>query len=239
MRPGGPGAGKAAIMRVSTVLWDFDGTLADTGRDVWSSLRYAARRAGGELDAGYAACDANLADPMGEIMRHVDPYPGAAHLAAFDEDVRTHYRTMNEFAATALYPGIRELLDMLHARGVASLIVTNKPLGALERLLASKGWAPLFDDWITPDARPGPPLGKRAMIAAMIARRSLAPQDCLYVGDTFSDVDAAHANGVACVAVTYGDGDERELLARGPEFVARDPGALAALLDTITARKGA
>lgn len=63
-------------MEYRCLLWDFDGTLADTGSDVWNSLTYAARRAGGAIDDLYMRDDANLADPMDEIMRHVIPYPG-------------------------------------------------------------------------------------------------------------------------------------------------------------------
>ena len=50
-------------MEYRCLLWDFDGTLADTGSDVWNSLTYAARRAGGAIDDLYMRDDANLADP--------------------------------------------------------------------------------------------------------------------------------------------------------------------------------
>lgn len=71
-------------MEYRCLLWDFDGTLADTGSDVWNSLTYAARRAGGAIDDLYMRDDANLADPMDEIMRHVIPYPGEAYLETFE-----------------------------------------------------------------------------------------------------------------------------------------------------------
>ncbi len=131
-------------MEYRCLLWDFDGTLADTGSDVWNSLTYAARRAGGAIDDLYMRDDANLADPMDEIMRHVIPYPGEAYLETFDEDVRVHYRTLNDF---------------------------------------------------------------------------------------FSDIEAARTNGISCIAVTYGDGDEIALLSRNPAYVARD---IAELNDIMT-----
>ena len=100
-------------MEYRCLLWDFDGTLADTGSDVWNSLTYAARRAGGAIDDLYMRDDANLADPMDEIMRHVIPYPGEAYLETLDEDVRVHYRTLNDFSRTRLYPGIQSMLNEL------------------------------------------------------------------------------------------------------------------------------
>ena len=44
-------------MEYRCLLWDFDGTLADTGSDVWNSLTYAARRAGGAIDDLYMRDD--------------------------------------------------------------------------------------------------------------------------------------------------------------------------------------
>ena len=109
-------------MEYRCLLWDFDGTLADTGSDVWNSLTYAARRAGGAIDDLYMRDDANLADPMDEIMRHVIPYPGEAYLETFDEDVRVHYRTLNDFSRTRLYPGIQSMLNELKEHGVRNII---------------------------------------------------------------------------------------------------------------------
>ena len=175
--------------------------------------------------------DANLADPMDEIMRHVIPYPGEAYLETFDEDVRVHYRTLNDFSRTRLYPGIQSMLNELKGHSVRNIIVTNKPEGALRRILGSKGWANLFDDWICPDSIPGREATKVEMIAEIVRRHGIAPRQCLYVGDTFSDVEAARTNGISCIAVTYGDGDEIALLSRNPAYVAHD---IAELNDIMT-----
>ena len=95
-------------MEYRCLLWDFDGTLADTGSDVWNSLMYAARRAGGAIDDLYMSDDANLADPMDEIMRHVTPLSRGAYLETFDEDVRVHYRTLNDFSSHQTLSGHSE-----------------------------------------------------------------------------------------------------------------------------------
>ena len=218
-------------MEYRCLLWDFDGTLADTGSDVWNSLTYAARRAGGAIDDLYMRDDANLADPMDEIMRHVIPYPGEAYLETFDEDVRVHYRTLNDFSRTRLYPGIQSMLNELKGHSVRNIIVTNNPEGAVRRILGSKGWANLFDDWICPDSIPGREATKVEMIAEIVRRHGIAPRQCLYVGDTFSDIEAARTNGISCIAVTYGDGDEIALLSRNPAYVAHD---IAELNDIMT-----
>ena len=54
-------------MKYRIRLWDFDGTLADTGRDVWNSIQYAAKKCGGEIDRDYMKKDSNLGKPLAEI----------------------------------------------------------------------------------------------------------------------------------------------------------------------------
>ena len=63
-------------MKYRIRLWDFDGTLADTGRDVWNSIQYAAKKCGGEIDRDYMKKDSNLGKPLAEIFEKVMPYPG-------------------------------------------------------------------------------------------------------------------------------------------------------------------
>ena len=77
-------------MKYKVILWDFDGTLANTGADVWDSLEYAAGKLGGSMDEKFKSCDSNLGKPMREIFRQVHPFPGEEKLATFDEWVTIH-----------------------------------------------------------------------------------------------------------------------------------------------------
>ena len=111
-------------MKYKVILWDFDGTLANTGADVWDSLEYAAGKLGGSMDEKFKSCDSNLGKPMGEIFRQVHPFPGEEKLATFDEWVTIHYRTISEYPKTELYPGIRETLEEARDCGVLNYIIT-------------------------------------------------------------------------------------------------------------------
>ena len=68
-------------MKYRIRLWDFDGTLADTGRDVWNSIQYAAKKCGGEIDRDYMKKDSNLGKPLAEILRS-DAVSGEAEIWA-------------------------------------------------------------------------------------------------------------------------------------------------------------
>ena len=109
-------------MKYKVILWDFDGTLANTGADVWDSLEYAAGKLGGSMDEKFKSCDSNLGKPMREIFRQVHPFPGEEKLATFDEWVTIHYRTISEYPKTELYPGIREILEEARVCGVRNYI---------------------------------------------------------------------------------------------------------------------
>lgn len=138
-------------MKYKIVLWDFDGTLADTAMDVWASLDYAAKECGGELPADFKS-RSNLSLPMGQIYAMVSPYPGEDKSEQFEKLVQVHYRTKNRFEKTVLYPGIEELLCTLQKNEIASYIVTMKPEQALKSILDSKGWHQYFEGAISPDS---------------------------------------------------------------------------------------
>lgn len=211
------------------VLWDFDGTLADTGPDVWVSLNYAAARFGSRFAEGFMADGNNLALSMDELAASAEPPIPHACVGDFDRDVTVHYRTMSPHALTELYPGIEGLLGDLRRAGARNVIVTNKPQVALERLLDLKGWRGLFDGWVSPDSAGGGGLTKAQMMR-LATGEGFDSGACVMVGDSWGDVAGAREFGAASVAVTYGDGSVDRLLAQRPDFVAEDPGALRDIL---------
>lgn len=211
-------------MRYKIVLWDFDGTLADTAMDVWETLDYAAKECGGEFPADFKS-RSNLSLPMGQIYSRVSPYPGDDKSERFEKLVQVHYRTKNSFAKTVFYPGIEELLRTLQENGIASYIVTMKPKQALSSILVSKGWYEYFEGTISPDsydARRQKEMTKAEMISDVIDKTGFHKRDYVYIGDTWSDVEASRENQIDCIGVTYGDGDEKMLLSKKPKYCAQN-----------------
>lgn len=205
-------------MKYKIILWDFDGTLADTGQDVWNSLAYAAKKCGGSLPKEYSRDDSNLGKPMEEIFRQIIPYPGEEKYQEFEEQVRVHYRQISMYSNTYLYPGIYELLVSMKKQKVVNYIITLKPREALEGILCKKGWAELFDRWISPDSLPGSERTKSELISYVLQQTCYAKADYVYIGDTWSDAAAAYKNGIDCIGVTYGDGDTAMLLDKKPKY---------------------
>jgi phosphoglycolate phosphatase-like HAD superfamily hydrolase len=209
-------------MNYEAVIFDFDGTLADTARDVWLSLAVAAEEAGGRLREGFSARDSNLSLPLKDIFAAIEPFPGPERFESFSAAVERHYRRVSRYERTELYPGIAELLRRLKSEGVPSFIVSQKPCEALSRILRIKQWGAWFDAWLSPDSFSDLSLGKAALISLLLEDR-LKGRRAVYIGDSWTDAVAARESGVDFIGAAYGDGDPELLAAESPLCLVRDP----------------
>jgi phosphoglycolate phosphatase len=209
-------------MKYEAVIFDFDGTLADTAPDVWLSLRYAAREAGGRIPEPFASVSANLSLPLERIFAAVEPFPGPERLEGFAKDVERHYRALSGHELTGLYPGVPELLDRIKAEGVPAFIVTMKPQEALSRILKLKSWGGWFEACLSPDSFPGARRDKASLLSFLMKTR-LPGRRAVYVGDSWTDAAAARDCGIDFIGAAYGDGDPERLAAERPLRLVFDP----------------
>jgi len=187
-----------------TVIFDLDGTLADTSADLIAAAN-ACFRARGLADLLDPVADALTAFHGGRAMLRLgygraglgDDPPEEDYCLLLD-----HYGA-NIDAHTRLYPGAAQAVAALRAAGFATGICTNKPEGLARALVARLGVADLFSSLIGADTLPvrkPDPAPYRAAVAAAggdVARSIL-------IGDTRTDRDTARAAGVPCALVTFG-----------------------------------
>ena len=204
-------------MTPSTVLFDLDGVLIDSHAAFTASVNHAL----GEY--GLPARDA------GELRRFIGPpLRGTfAELGVAREDIdarvdayRDHYGRHGA-EVTTVFPGIPELLEAVGARH-RLVIATSKAASLAEAIVRELGLAPYFD------ALHGPADETSAEPKATTVARAL-PAIAL-VGDTRYDVEAARANDLRAIGVTWGIGAEDDLRAAGAEAIAHTPDELEALL---------
>jgi phosphoglycolate phosphatase len=196
-------------MTIRAVLFDLDGTLADTAPDLAGALNRLLAEHGRAPVAIESARPVTSSGARGMLLVGfgIDPQHGeyeplkARFLDLYAERV---------CAETTLFAGVGELLTELEARSIAWGVVTNKaerftrPL--LQALALDARAACVVGGDTTPRAKPHPdPLLHAARAMA------LDPARCLYVGDDLRDVQAARAAGMPVIAVSYGylgvDGD--------------------------------
>lgn len=117
-----------------------------------------------------------------------------------------------------LYPGVHELLEALSTAAVELAVVTNKPERFVAPLLEQVGLGGYFR-WIIggdtlPQQKPDP-----AALLQVMHLAGVSKAQSLFVGDSRSDVLAARAAGVPCVAVSYGYNHGRPVAEEEPDRV--------------------
>ncbi len=193
-----------------TVVFDLDGTLADTSADLISAANTCFRRLGHE----------DLLDPLADKLTAF--HGGRAMLrlgfsrlegAWCEGDVDGEYPKFLESYGenidreTRLYSGARAAVERLRADGYACAICTNKPEGFARELLRRLDVLNLFGALIGADTLPQRKPDPLAYRAAVEGAGGKVTVSCL-IGDTETDVQTARAAGVPIVLVKFGpEGD--------------------------------
>lgn len=191
---------------MKTVVFDLDGTLADTSGDLIEAANVCFRDMGaGNLldvrtDAGTALRGGramlrlgmqrlNRADDMATIDAY---YPRL--LEAYGRNIDTH---------TVLYDGAMAAVDRLKSAGYFVAICTNKPEALAETLLTRLGVRKAFDAMLGADTltvrKPDP-----EHLFETARRAGGDPAQCILVGDSDTDRNTARAARVPCILVTFG-----------------------------------
>ena len=188
-----------------TVIFDLDGTLADTSGDLiaaanhcFDQMGFEARLdpttdAGTALRGGRAMLTLGLERAGQYSADMVDQYYPVL-LSAYGDAIDTH---------TVLYPGAMDAVEALKSNGMAVGICTNKPEGLAETLMARLGVRDAFGSLIGADTLSTRKPDAAPYIAAVERAGGVVTQSCL-IGDTVTDRDTARAAGVACVLVGFG-----------------------------------
>ena len=187
-------------MKTSAVLFDFDGTLADTAPDLAAAVNRMMAEQGHEpmplerlrpfASAGargllHAALGLKPDDPEYKPQREV-------FLEYYAEAVCVH---------TRLFPGIAELLQALKERDIRWGVVTNKAMRFTEAICVALKLKPdcMSCGDSTPHLKPHP-----APLLHAAEQLNLPPGKCIYLGDDLRDMKAARAAGMRPVAVEWG-----------------------------------
>lgn len=201
------------------VIFDLDGTLADTSGDLLASANHCFERMGREVRLDRQK-DAWIALRGGRMMlRKGLEREDAADEALIDEWYPELIRAYAENidADTQLYPGAVEAVEALRSDGYAVGICTNKPEDLAEELLRRLGVRDLFASMIGADTLPVKKPNPDHYWAAVDQAGGTRARSLL-VGDSDTDRNTALAAGVPCVLVTFPPGAQ-DVVALAPEAV--------------------
>lgn len=198
------------------VVFDLDGTLADTAPDLAAALNHALAQFGRPSIA---------ADMVRHMIGHGSRallHKGLAATGPVSEELveRGYGAFLDYYAAficegTRAYAGVEDCIDVLRARGMRVAICTNKPEALTHLLIDALGWDHRFDAIVGGDTltlrKPDPAPLHEAIRRAGGGRAVL-------VGDSITDADTARAAGVPFMAVSFGFSD-RPAAALGADAV--------------------
>ena len=187
---------------INTVLFDLDGTLADTAPDLGYALNTMRRKRG--LAPLPISATRPVASSGARGLLHVGFNVGPAHpdYRAMREEFLANYEA-HICRESRLFAGIPELLDSLEARALRWGIVTNKAEKLarvlLDRLRLATRAACIIGGDTTPNLKPHPdPLFAACRSIGRVAGA------CVYVGDDQRDIQAGHAAGMKTAAAAWG-----------------------------------
>ena len=206
---------------VALIMFDLDGTLADTGHDLADAVNYA--RAHFNLPP---LQDDLVYDHVGRgveyLLRHALPEENPGH---FEEVMRVFLERYEHHLLdkTVLYPNVHDVLDYFHDK--TRVVVTNKMYRLSVAVLRGLGIERQFDAILGgdsgPDKKPHP-----GLLKAALQRFDIDGANAVMVGDGDIDIEAGKRAGVITCGVTYGLGNKEALIEARPDFLIDDFGQL-------------
>jgi phosphoglycolate phosphatase len=199
---------------VDLIVFDLDGTLADSLPDLANAANHACRLLGRPEHS-----PAEIKDMIGGgewkfVERFLGPAPQELLEEALQLYLDSYFRHCGDL--TRLYPGVRETLTALSGKKLA--VLSNKLQRLTERVLEVLGIAPFFA--AARGGGPEAPLKPAAQpLLALIEKLGGTPPHTLMVGDKPVDVLTGRGAGAFTAAVNYGYGDPAALVAAAPDFL--------------------
>nr|WP_219736257.1 HAD-IA family hydrolase [Pseudomonas chlororaphis] len=182
------------------LIFDWDGTLADSIGRIVEAMHVASDR------SGLARCDdfavkGIIGLGLPEAIRTLYPHISDAELVDFRQHYADHYIAL-EAEPSPLFAGVVQSLEAFRREGYHLAVATGKARRGLDRVLKAHGWEDYFDITRAADETASKP--HPLMLEQILAHCEVRPEQALMVGDSSFDLLMARNAGMASVAVSYG-----------------------------------
>jgi pyrophosphatase PpaX len=182
--------------QITTVLFDFDGTLIDTNEVIIQSFQYTFRKVLGK-EMPLAEIISNFGEPLAVTMEKMLDIPPEEAMAIYRE---YHYDKFDELIE--IFPGMLDLIHLLKKQGYKLAIVTSRLRHTTMKGLEKYGLEGIFDYVLTADDtdkhKPDP-----TPITMTLEKLGSKPTEAIMIGDSMFDILCAHNAGVESVLVGW------------------------------------
>ena len=215
------------MKKYDNVIFDFDGTIADTSEGIMESLRHSFEVI---LGSSSQFSDETLSKFIGPAL--IDSYQKITGMTKSQAEqavtvYRDYYTNKGAIYKSKVYDGNIEIFKMLKERGIKISVASSKPTAQLLSVIEYLGLTEYFDkiDGALDDENSNKADG---------IRRATVGKNPVMVGDSIYDILGAKNAGIDCVAVGYGFGDETEMKGYAPAYFANSVENLKEILLQIT-----
>ncbi|HEK1767397.1 TPA: HAD family hydrolase [Pseudomonas putida] len=195
------------------LIFDWDGTLADSIGRIVEAMNAAAERAG-EAPSADAAVKGIIGLALSEAISVLYPHLDARQLEIFRQHYADIYTALDQ-QPSPLFEGVVESLEAFRSEGYRLAVATGKARRGLDRVLKANGWEGYFDITRAADETRGKP--HPLMLEEILAHCRVEPGRALMVGDSAFDLQMASNAGMHSVAVGYGAMSLQALSEFGPQ----------------------
>jgi phosphoglycolate phosphatase len=214
---------------IKGVLFDLDGTLLDTLADLADSMNFVLQRHRLPVHP-VAAYRYFVGDGVDMLIRRA--VPDSLHdekkITRITADFQKRYLT-NWKMKTAPYAGIDAMFDALQARNLFLSVLSNKPhpitTEVVRHFFGSRHFTACIGNGIFPKK---PDCSAALYIASSMG---IAPAQCLYVGDTATDMQTAAGAGMPSAGVLWGFREENELRENGARWIISTPAEIPEIIE--------
>jgi len=217
-------------VRKKVIIFDLDGTLLDTLEDIAISVNYVLskyKKEPIEVEKYRYLVGSGALKLIQDVLPQESEESIKNALSIFEK----HYATQYD-KNTKLYDGIAKLLTFLQKRGVKMAILSNKP-DSFTKLCAIK----YLRNWkfeAVYGIRDGVPRKPDPAGALEIMKElHVEPKECLYMGDTKTDMITAKSANIDSIGVLWGFRDKEELEQNGAKYIAISPSETIKMLSKI------
>lgn len=202
---------------IKLVIFDFDGTLADTKENIILTFQMTMKELGVEIKSRQE-CAATIGLTLEDAFKVLYPGMAAEKYILLRDTYRRIFKENRKILVPGLFPEVMETLEELRRRGYLMSIASSRLSPSLHSFLEDMKIAHLFEYAVGGDNVEHPKPAPDAVLQ-ILRHYNLSAEEAFVVGDMPFDINMATNAGVKSCGVTWGNADAAQLKESGANYI--------------------
>ena len=202
---------------IKLIIFDFDGTLADTKENIILTFQMTMKELGVEIKSRQE-CAATIGLTLEDAFKVLYPGMAAEKYILLRDTYRRIFKENRKILVPGLFPEVMETLEELRRRGYLMSIASSRQSPSLQSFLEDMKIAHLFEYAVGGDNVEHPKPAPDAVLQ-ILRHYNLSAEEAFVVGDMPFDINMATNAGVKSCGVTWGNADAAQLKESGANYV--------------------